>query len=271
MPSAPEDELEANPLVANPLMEGSPVVALVAIVRIKDQAVLAQKADRRATPAKELRGFQAALGGLAQQARELPAPPGWQERRRVDGGDGEASESDIEALGSSGCVFALADPKGLCMACVGLRVRRCPERVVQEILDGLVKQVCAIEAEERLLKAKPGRLSAKTKKLMKEVIESYRDPEQVKRVMHVHQKFDQFKSLMHDNVKRIVENHVVLETLQAQRQSIGASADLFLSQSICKRRQGQHEQKSSLKTKVLMGGSICTVLVLLTGRLAMQS
>lgn len=252
----------------DPLIEASPIVALVAILRVTDQVVLAQRFDT-ATMDEESKAFEGALIKLVEKAAALPAHPGWQDKITVASGEDDTNESsDVEAP-SCNCICAMADAQALCIVAVGLRGQHFPERVVQELLEGLIKKTRAYEPEDRLVKAVPGRLSRKTKRMMKEVIKSYSDPDQVHKVMQLHQRFDKFKSLMQDNVKNILENHLAIETLQSQGQSISASADIFISQSICKRRKGEG-QKSSLKAKLLAGTSVCGVAGLLAMHLAVQ-
>lgn len=239
----------------------TPAVVLVAVGRISDRAILAQKIDR-ATSKEELRGFELALAELMQLASELPAYPSWKQRVPVSDADTQERllASDDAETTDHGYVYALADPQALCTVAVGFRSHKCPERVAQELLEGLVKKVRAEETERRLIKAKPGGLTAKTKRMLREVITSYSDPDKVNKVMQVYEKFDNFKSLVHDNVKRTLEAHLAMEALQTQGQSMSVSAENFLKQSICKRRQGE---KQSLRAKIMAGGSVCAVLLLL--------
>lgn len=238
------------PLEHSVCTDETPVVVLVAVGRISDQAILVQKMDK-STASEELEAFEDGLYKVMRQASALPAQPCWRERLEVS--------SDEESNGN-GYVYALADAQALCVVAIGLRSQLCPERVAQELLEGLVKKVRVLETERRLIKAKPGALSSKTKRMLNEVIKSYRDPDKVSNVMQVHEKFDQFKSLMNDNVKRILEKHLTIETLQTQSQSMGASADQFLSESICKRRHGGVR---SWRAKAAVGGSIFIVAAVL--------
>jgi len=263
MGGLPEEGPEVDPLI-----EASPIVALVAIVRVTDQAVLAQRFDT-ATTEEESKAFEGALMKVVERAVELPAQPGWQDKITVSSGEGDPNESSDAEAPSCNCICAMADAQALCIVAVGLRGQHFPERVVQELLEGLIKKIGAYEPADRLVKAVPGRLSRKTRRMMKEVIKSYRDPEQVHKVMQLHQRFDKFKGFMQDNVKSILESHLAVETLQSQGQSISASADIFISQSICKRRKGEG-QKSSLKAKLLVGTSVCGVAGLLAMHLAVQ-
>lgn len=242
----------------------APAIALVAVGRISDRVVLAQKVDRTSSK-EELRPFEAALADLLKRAAELPACPGWKDMQQVNITDPQErllAIDDLEAESQdTGCVYMLADAQALCAVAVGFRSQLlCPERVAQELLEGLVKKVRAVETERRLIKAKPGGLTAKTKRMLREVIKTYSDPDKVNKVKQVYEKFDNFKSLVHDNVKRTIEAHLAMEALQGQGQSISVAAENFVKESICKRRHGE---KHSRRAKLVAGASIFAVVVLL--------
>lgn len=248
----------------------APAIALVAVGRISDGAILAQKVDRT-TSRDDIRAFETALAEMLQRASEVPAYPGWTGMQQVNSVEQErllASEDPERDATESGCVYALADSQALCLVAVGFRSQLlCPDRVAQELLEGLNRKVRAVETERRLVKAKPGGLTAKTKRMLREVIRSYSDPDKVNNVRQVYQKFDNFKSLVSDNVKRTLEAHIAMETLQGQGQSISVAAEEFVKESICKRRRGE---KQSRRAKIMAGASVCAVLVLLVLPLAIR-
>mmetsp|Transcript_113958 Transcript_113958/g.285088 ORF Transcript_113958/g.285088 Transcript_113958/m.285088 type:complete len:98 (+) Transcript_113958:3-296(+) len=70
-------------------------------------------------------------------------------------------------------------------------------------------------------------------------MKSYSDPAAADKVTEVHEKVDKVKGLMQDNVKKILETHVSIETLQAKSADMTASADQFLKQSVCLKQQVQ--------------------------------
>lgn len=251
--------------------DAAPAVALVAVGRISDRAILAQKVDRT-TSEEELRAFEAALAELMQRAAEPPAYPGWRDMQLVCSVEQQAAEAgkllaceDPEQAAGSSCVYALADAQALCIVAVGFRSQLlCPERVAQELLEGLAKKVRAVETERRLIKAKPGGLTAKTRRTLREVIRCYSDPDKVNKVKQVYEKFDRVKSLVHDNVKKTLEAHLAMEVLQGQGQSMSVAAENFVKDSICKRRQGLRQgEKQSRRAKLKAAASVFGVFVLL--------
>jgi len=223
-------------------------VSFVAVARVSDKAVLAQKAERSSRDEMQL--FEGALTQLLDRAAALPAYPGWKDKVCLRG-DAE----DVEA-NTSGTMYALADSHALCIAFVGIKGSLYPERVARELLHELVAKIHLTVSVERLSEAKPKELTADLKGSLREAIKSYSDPAKVDKVSHVHAKVDQVKGLMQDNVKRILETHVTLEHLQHQSQSMTANADTFLKNSTAMRRQTEWRY---LKVRLAVGVSIVTL------------
>lgn len=208
---------------------GAPATAFLAVVRAADRVVLAQHSDRGCS-AEELRGFEAALKHVLERAARLPAYPGWRDRMPV----GEYLD-----LSGGPCLYALADAQALCIVAVGVRTQGCSERVAYGLLQELVSKVRLAEPEQRLCEAGPGKLSSSLRGVFKEIMLAYSDPAKVDKVAEVHEKVDKVKGLMQDNVKKILETHVSLEALQTKSETMSASADQFLRQSVGLRRQVQ--------------------------------
>lgn len=74
---------------------------------------------------------------------------------------------------------------------------------------------------------------------MKDVIKTYNDPAALDKTTEVREKVDQLKGIMQDNVKRILETHVTLESLENSSSSMSSQANRFLRQSVDLRRQIQ--------------------------------
>mmetsp|Transcript_183626 Transcript_183626/g.582468 ORF Transcript_183626/g.582468 Transcript_183626/m.582468 type:complete len:102 (-) Transcript_183626:259-564(-) len=88
---------------------------------------------------------------------------------------------------------------------------------------------------------------------MKALMKEDSDPSKVEKVMQVQEKVHSIKGLMHDNVKKILETHVSLEALQTKSQNMSDSADKFLKQSVCLKRQ---VQLRNVRVKVITGACI---------------
>lgn len=232
-----------------PQVIGSPytpiAVAYVAVARIADKAVLAQKSERSSSG--DLQSFEAAAGVLVDRAAKLPAYPGWKDKVPIQG--------DLEACSGS-TLYALADAKALFVVLAGIKGAMYPERVVQELLQELAGKVRATVSEERLSEAKPRALNGELRGSLKEAIKSYSDPAKVDKIVHVQVKVDQVKDLMQDNVKKILETHVTLEHLQNQSQSMTDSADSFLKRSTALKHQTQWR---NVKVKLAVGASIAAL------------
>lgn len=230
--------------VATPAL---PAVAFAALVRVGDQAILAQKGDK-ASPA-DVRKYEVAVAQLAERAATLPAYPGWKDALEVAG--------DVEA-GSVCTMFASADAQALSVVAVTFQ-SHVPERVARDFLQELASTVRAAVNEERLSEVRPCKLNAEFKKALKETVKSQTDPGKMDRVMEAQAKVEQVKGLMQDNVKKILETHVTLENLQDKSQDMSQSADVFLKRSTGVKRQLQWQ---NIRVKVLVAASIGAVLLI---------
>eukprot|EP00928_Gymnodinium_smaydae_P084579 TRINITY_DN67843_c0_g1_i1.p1 TRINITY_DN67843_c0_g1~~TRINITY_DN67843_c0_g1_i1.p1 ORF type:complete len:266 (+),score=62.02 TRINITY_DN67843_c0_g1_i1:103-798(+) len=222
------------------MAEGPPVVFL-GLARIQDQAVLATCYDKSAL-SEEKRGLESALASVLERAGT--AYPGWRER--------------AECQGCSGAVHALADSQALCVVVAGVRDARYPDRVALQLLRDLAEKVHASQGAEVLSEAKPGALSSPLRKLMKEVMQSYAEAGNHDKTTEVREKVDQLKGIMQDNVKRILETHVTLDSLENSSSSMSSQANQFLRQSVDLKRQVQIR---NLKIKVCV--FICVIALIL--------
>lgn len=230
---------------------GSPIIAL-GVARIVDEVVLARYSER-ATTACEIKGFDASLSQLLKRASKLPAYPGWREKVFAQG--------DIEnGINSEDKIFALADSQGMMVAFVGVRaglqIAQFPDRLAYLLLQELVEKVRDTQSDEKLSEASAGKLTGPLKGIMKELAKEYSDPCKSDKVTEVHEKVDKVKDLMQDNVKKILDTHVSLETLHSKSQMMSASADNFLKQSTHVKRQAYFQ---NAKVKIIIATSICAV------------
>lgn len=222
-----------------------PDVVSVLVARASDQNVIAQYTVKGAVD-QERQNFQAAFVRVLQKASKLPAYPGWRETLAV----GDKLDDH------NGHVHALADKQALCVVAVAIRGRGYPDRLVQGLLQELAEKVRSSATDEQLSEAKAGQLNGTLKNLMKAVVKSHSDPSKLDRVTEVHEKVDRVKSLMHENVKRILETHVSLDNLQTKSSSMSVSADQFLKQSVSLKRQ---VQLRNLRVKIMVAGCSCAL------------
>jgi len=208
-------------------------VAFLAIARISDQAVLASCFDKSALN-EEKKGFENALATVLQRAGS--AYPGWRERA-------ECPECD-------GVIHALADSQALCVLVAGIRSAQYPDRVANQMLRELGDKARNCQGDEILGQARAGALTPALRKIMKDLMKSYNDAGSHDKTTEVRQKVDDLKGIMQDNVKKILESHVTLESLQNNSSSMNAQANRFLKQSVDIRRQ---TQMRNLKIKVIVG------------------
>jgi len=224
-------------------------VTFAAVARIGDQAVLARYVDRSAAASEaEVAGYDKAMAELLQKAGRLPAYPGW-------------TGSVAAAGAAAGNVHALADPQALCVLVVAIRAGY-PERLVRPLLQELAEKVRATESAERLSEAQAGKLTGTLRSCLKEVVRTYNEPGKLDKVTAAHEKVDKIKDLMHDNVRKILETHGSLETLQAKSTSMTASADKFLKQSSALKHQLQMRNLRVKAIMALCSGALLTYVLM---------
>lgn len=216
-------------------------VAFLVVARIEDRAILAERLDKGTTEA-EKKAIKTTLSSLLERAAYLKYP-GWKEQRKCSGA-------------FDGSVYALADARAVFVVAVGLRggLYPYPPRVAWELLK---KFVDAIEQQELgLAGAKAGTLAVPLKKPMQDIMNNYSEPGDQDSVTQVQQKVDGVKSLMAENVRKILETHTTLDNLQTKSAEMNASAVKFVQVSTDLKRQMQIR---NLKIKAAMGLSVAAL------------
>jgi hypothetical protein len=207
-------------------------IAFLAVARIADKAILAERLEKGTSQA-EKKAIETSLSSLLDRAAYMNYP-GWKEQRQCSGA-------------FDGSVFALADAKGLSVAAVGIRggLYPYPPRVAWELLKKLTE---AMQQQElNIHEAKAFALALPLKKPMQEVMKGYSDAADKDTISQVQQKVDGVKSMMNDNVRKIIETHTTLDALQEKSATMNDSAVKFVQQSTTLKRQMQIR---NLKIKV---------------------
>ncbi|CAK0890496.1 unnamed protein product, partial [Prorocentrum cordatum] len=189
------------------MAESGENVAFLAIARVSDKAVLASCFDNAAL-AEEKQGFESALAAVLQRASSVH--PGWKER--------------VECRECEGVLHVLADAQAFCFLVAAVRSRQYPDRVAGQLLRELGKKARNCQGDENLAKAQAGALSTPLRKTMKDLMKSYNDVGAHDKTIEVRQKVDDLKGIMQDNVKKILESHATLETLENNSSSMNAQA-----------------------------------------------
>jgi len=216
------------------MSSNSSCVAFLAVARIEDRSILAERVDKGTSEA-EKKAIKTSLSSLLERAAYLKYP-GWKEQRQSSGG-------------FDGSVYALADAQGVCVVAVGLRggLYPYPPRVAWELLKKFVESV--EEQKLDLRESKASGLALPLKKPMQDIMKSYSDPCEQDAVSQVQQKVDGVKVLMHENVRKILETHTTLDALQNKSADMNTSAMKFVQQSTDLKRQ---VQMRNLKVKAAM-------------------
>jgi len=223
------------------MASNSSSIAFLVVARIEDRAILAERLDK-GTSEMEKKAIKTTLSALLERAAYLKYA-GWKEQRQCSGA-------------FDGSVYALADAHGVCIVGVGLRggLYPYPPRVAWDLLkkfaDAVQQQECDLGG------AKPGALALPLKTVMHDIMRSYSEPGDQDSVTQVQQKVDGVKSLMHDNVRKILETHTTLENLQDKSSEMNASAVKFVQQSTSLKRQMQIR---NIKVKAAMVISVAAL------------
>lgn len=220
-------------------MAVSSSIAFLAVARIDDKAMLAERLDK-GTADVEKKSIQASLATLLQRAEKLKYP-NWKDQCQC-------------SAAFDGSVYALADSQALCVVTVGVRggLYPYPPRLVWELLKKFLEAVEQIE-DVSLREAKSGALAAPLKKPMQELMKNYREPGDMDAVTQVQTKVDGVKNMMHENVRKILETHTTLEALQNKSEEMNDSAQKFVQQSTTLKRQ---LQVRNLKVKAMMAVAV---------------
>lgn len=190
-------------------------IELLALVRLSDRVVLARRAAAGASE-DDLELIQAAMDQLLQRTPSHPVVPGWKGHVPLDVEDSAAGE-----------VYALADPThGICLAVAATKNVR--DAAAQRFLEDFLEKVRSSRTAAQLSEGKAETLSGPLHELLDKVMRAHAAAVQSNKTLRLHQEVDEIKSVMQENVRRIVETHVALETLEGKSHSMSETADQFL-------------------------------------------
>jgi len=89
---------------------------------------------------------------------------------------------------------------------------------------------------------------------------TYDDPAAVDQVAQVHERVEDLKCVMQENVRQILETHASVASLESKSQAMTAAADQFMKQSVSLKRQ---VQLRNLKVKALLVSFVCAFILYL--------
>eukprot|EP00922_Rhytidocystis_sp_ex-Travisia-forbesii_P032653 GHVS01048526.1.p1 GENE.GHVS01048526.1~~GHVS01048526.1.p1 ORF type:complete len:236 (+),score=38.44 GHVS01048526.1:45-752(+) len=187
-------------------------ILFVGIGRIRDQVTLASSYDRIVTQEKDQleQHFLTCLGDAVSRGS-----PGGREKRVF----GEC------------CFFLLAD-KDLCaLYGVACKSPNYPERHAFALLGEVVRMVGSLEEGgdvRSYLNGLPmGGLTKQLRKPLKELADRYDQPAAFDKTAEVQAKVDSTKGVMEENLKKILESHAHIGTLQDKTDNLASSASQF--------------------------------------------
>lgn len=147
-------------------------------------------------------------------------------------------------------------PSAQCLYTLGIRDPGYPERLAYNCLNEVMERVHMTQGDS-LAHLSSLSLSKTLKKPIREIIRRYQFADKDK-AFEVQVKVDELKDNMSENVRKILETHQNLETLEQRTDGMSKQADQFLKQSVDLRRSIQWR---NLKLKLMIG---CTGLATLT-------
>lgn len=131
------------------------------------------------------------------------------------------------------------------------------ERLAWQLLEEFASRVVQTHGD-LLAEAQPESLTRPLKKSMREMMTKYETPAAIDKTAEVQAKVDGVSGIMQDNVKRILETHAHLESLEEKTSTMQSSANQFLKQSVDLRRQ---MQMRNLKVKIILG-AVCLAIIM---------
>eukprot|EP00921_Rhytidocystis_pertsovi_P001916 GHVQ01003250.1.p1 GENE.GHVQ01003250.1~~GHVQ01003250.1.p1 ORF type:complete len:258 (-),score=44.79 GHVQ01003250.1:945-1718(-) len=189
-------------------------ISFVGLGRIRDQALLAGAFDRLSTYEKNSieANFQTCLSEAVSRCS-----PGSRQKRVFKEGT---------------CLYVLADNDLCCLYVVACKTAEFPERHAFALLSEVVRMVTEHDEHggdvPRYLNNLPvGGLTKPLRRALKDVMDRFDDPVKFDRTAEVQAKVESTKEVMEDNLKKIMESHANIRTLQDKTDNLATSASQF--------------------------------------------
>eukprot|EP00921_Rhytidocystis_pertsovi_P001917 GHVQ01003251.1.p1 GENE.GHVQ01003251.1~~GHVQ01003251.1.p1 ORF type:complete len:246 (-),score=28.64 GHVQ01003251.1:75-812(-) len=191
-------------------------ISFVGLGRIRDQALLAGAFDRLSTYEKNSieANFQTCLSEAVSRCS-----PGSRQKRVFKEGT---------------CLYVLADNDLCCLYVVACKTAEFPERHAFALLSEVVRMVTEHDEHggdvPRYLNNLPvGGLTKPLRRALKDVMDRFDDPVKFDRTAEVQAKVESTKEVMEDNLKKIMESHANIRTLQDKTDNLATSASQVYS------------------------------------------
>eukprot|EP00744_Colponema_vietnamica_P000006 GILI01000015.1.p2 GENE.GILI01000015.1~~GILI01000015.1.p2 ORF type:complete len:262 (+),score=78.78 GILI01000015.1:85-786(+) len=130
-----------------------------------------------------------------------------------------------------------------------------PERQAFAMIEEMINKVTT-SYEREVLNAPVNGLAGKAKKMLKELATKYDDLTQIDKMHQVMSRVDNVKDIMQDNVKKILQTHENLETLEGKTDQLRVHASQFQSNATELKRQMYWK---ALKMKLLIAAIVIIV------------
>uniref|UniRef100_A0A0G4IDK5 V-SNARE coiled-coil homology domain-containing protein n=1 Tax=Chromera velia CCMP2878 TaxID=1169474 RepID=A0A0G4IDK5_9ALVE len=193
-------------------------MTFLGVGRARDQSILASAFDKMTNSEKN--EIEATFTMYLNEALNTFAP-GSREKRFF--GDG--------------CMYLLADRDMTCIYAIGTRNTSYPERHAFAALADLMKAVTSRTDGATLDSCAPGSITRTVRKELREIMEKFDRPQKFDKTAEVSKKVDDAKDVMQDNVKKMLQTHHNLETLENKTTNLQGSAAQFNTNANTLKRQ----------------------------------
>lgn len=146
-----------------------------------------------------------------------------------------------------------------CLFGLGVRDKAFPDRIAMQCIQEIIERVHATQGHS-LHHLGALSLSKPLKKPLREIMRRYQDAGMDK-TAEVQGKVDELKDNMHDNVRKILETHQSLESLEQRTDNMNQQANQFLKQSVDLRRAIQWRNYKLKFICFLIGTALLTYFV----------
>ncbi|CEM33425.1 unnamed protein product [Vitrella brassicaformis CCMP3155] len=185
---------------------------------MRDQVILASSYDKMGN--NEKNDLDRAFQGHLSESLSRMAPGGRDKR-----------------FFGEGCLYLLADRELTCLYCVGTRTASYPERHAFACLTDLQQAVGGLsEDAQKLSMLDANALTKPLRKPLKELMDTYDRPAKFDKTAEVREKVDNVKDIMQENVKKILESHANIESLEQKTDNLRTSAQQFQRNAVDLRR-----------------------------------
>eukprot|EP00386_Alphamonas_edax_P003734 GDKI01011280.1.p1 GENE.GDKI01011280.1~~GDKI01011280.1.p1 ORF type:complete len:235 (-),score=49.91 GDKI01011280.1:28-732(-) len=162
---------------------------------------------------------------------------------------------------SEGCLFLLSDKDMCCVYALASRNPDYPERHAFACLAEFIRMVGETDSARELSMVEKGSLTRTLRGDLKTLLDRYDKPRTFDKSHEVREKVDHVKDIMQENVKRILESHANVESLEQKADGLRVNAQTFQRSAVDLRRMMWWRD---FKMKLIMVAVVLAVILYIT-------